>query len=173
MLVNTRKDNMAVFSIIFPVEKILSLIQGKYRKVLVVGCGGCNNESLAYVNNWEICDHIDASIGRATARELDGITSVLTENCFEVKSTAVPLGGVNAVCIRYNPHPNFKPDVILALCCAAGTFGMRDDLRAAGDKIPIFQITSNGGQLAYYYFVKDNKRWIDYSRSRVIKYNLS
>ena len=171
---------MAVFSIIFPVEKILSLIQRKYRMVLVVGCGGCNNESLAYVNNWEICDHVDASIGRATARELDGITSVLTENCFEVKSTAVPLGGVNAVCIRhdgnqfnYNPHPNVKPDVILALCCAAGTFGMRDDLRAAGDKIHIFQITSNAEQLAYYYFVKDNKRWIDYSRSRVIKNNLS
>ncbi len=166
---------MAVYSVTHPNEIILKRVNGVFSKILVIGCGGCANESLAYTNNWAICDHSQDQIGLATARELERIEALLIDNGFEVRCTLVPLGG-NALCIRYpgdpfdyNLHASFFPDVILALCCPAGTFGLMDDLRVAGLKVPVYQITRQVGHLSYFYNVKEDKRWIDYSKSKVIK----
>lgn len=171
---------MAVYSVTLPNEIIIKRIKGIFTKILIVGCGGCTNESLAYTNNWAICDHSQDQIGLATARELERIEALLFEKGFEVRYTSVPLGMVNAFCIRYdgdqfdyNTHVSFFPDLILALCCAAGTFGLMDDLRVAGLKIPVYQITRQVGLLSYFYYVKEDKRWIDYSRSKAIRISTS
>jgi hypothetical protein len=41
---------MAVYSIPFELEEILAEVRGKFQKILVIGCGGCTNESLAYIH---------------------------------------------------------------------------------------------------------------------------
>ena len=44
---------MAVYSIIFDNEKILE-ISSDYKNILLLGCGGCANESLAFFNHTPI-----------------------------------------------------------------------------------------------------------------------
>jgi hypothetical protein len=164
---------MAVFSEIKADSIILGKLGDRYKKILLVGCGGCTNESLAYTNHLPIFDEFEGQrISAATKYETDRIKELLENNGYKVEITLIPLSQ-NALCIRHdgekfqmNPNSKFEPDVILAMRCLAGAFGIHSDIEG---KIQVMPIMEQKGQLAYYYEEKDKKTIIVYEKSAVLK----
>ena len=172
---------MAVYSTIFEDQKIIEL-SSKYKNVLLLGCGGCANESLAFVNNKPLYvvseeEELDVAIKKSIAipysvkEECERIKHLLEANGHFVVSSLIPLSQ-NTLCIRHdgdkyniNPKSQFVPDVILTISCSAGAFGVYEDI---GKSIPVYSIMQSRGQLAYYYKDTFDKREIIYEKSTVI-----
>src|SRR5690606_28034625 len=147
-------------------EEILAEVRGKFQKILVIGCGGCTNESLAYIHKIPITNvngHELTPI--ATNEELEKIQTRLLEAGFDVRTTTFPRDW-DALCLRqegktfqYNPHLDFSPEVILALSCPAGKFSIEEGFE---HKPPVIKITRQIGHLAYYsYNDAEGFQWID------------
>lgn len=172
---------MAVYSVIFQNEKILELSSG-YKNVLLLGCGGCANESLAYLNHMPLYvaskgKDLGVAIETADAipysvkNECERVKKLLETNGHFVVYFLIPLSQ-NTLCIRhggekfnFNPDSQFVPDVILTISCSAGAFGIYEDV---GRSIPVYSIMQSCGQLAYYYEDLSNERKIIYEKSAVV-----
>lgn len=172
---------MAVYSIIFDNEKILE-ISSNYKNILLLGCGGCANESLAFFNHTPIYTienegNLENAIEELKAipysvkRECERIKELLELNGHSVISILVPLSQ-NTLCIRHNgakfninPNIEFVPDAILTISCSAGAFGVYEDVEKT---IPVHSIMQSCGQLAYYYEDSNSERKIIYEKSEII-----
>lgn len=174
---------MAVYSVILEDEKILEICSN-YKNILLLGCGGCANESLAFSNHTPIytiknqddkekenvIDELKA-IPYSVKIECERIKELLKVNGHFVKSILVPLSQ-NTLCIRHdgvkfniNPNCEFLPDVILTISCSAGAFGVSKDV---GEAIPVYSIMQSCGQLAYYYEDSGTERKIIYEESKIM-----
>jgi len=166
---------MAVYSIPIELNEIITEIRGKYQKVLVIGCGGCTNESLAYIHNLPITNVNRGELTPiATNAELEKLESGLTAAGFDVRTTTFPRDW-DALCLRqegktfqYNPHLDFEPQVILALSCPAGKFSIEEGF---DHKIPVIKITRQIGHLAYFsYEDSEGFQWIDPEKTKIFNY---
>lgn len=72
---------MPIYSEVIDDKSILQILQDKYNKVLLIGCGACMNESLAYKYDMPITKD-SSSVPFATACELARLAKLLSENGF-------------------------------------------------------------------------------------------
>lgn len=179
---------MAVYSKTIEDLDIIRLIEGKHENVLLIGCGGCMNESLAFTNSWPIFQPTQGkplqenAIPIATHFELERIQFMLRARGYKIKifesyELKDNRGNEGFLCIRKSGHPfdllgqfpDFRIDVILTVCCGAGTFGVVDDY---GESIPVKQITRPSGMISYSFFDDETGRYIDYSHSKVMSFGI-
>jgi hypothetical protein len=109
-----------------------------------VDCGACTNESLSFKNKTPITvwdQENNRYFPYSTTQEVNRLVKMLHKHGFEVTWQVIPEGS-NSLCMRNIDSPivieRTTPDVILALCCPAGIFGLR---KIIGSTIPIIQIT--------------------------------
>ena len=172
---------MAVYSKIYEDEKILEL-SSNYKNILLLGCGGCANESLAFTNHTPIYvvakeKNVGSAIEKSEVipysvkNECERIKQLLEEKDHHVLYSLIPLSQ-NTLCIRhsgakycFNPNNQFVPDVILTVSCSAGAYGIYEDVNKS---VPVYSIMQSCGQLAYYYEDLSGERKIVYDKSDVI-----
>lgn len=177
---------MAVYSKIIDDAAIINLVSGKYPNVLLIGCGGCINESLAFTNHHSIFCAAEGktlkeeAIPIATRIELRRIRNLLEANGHSVRVfESYELNRYESIdgflCIRKSGKAfdllgffsDFSIDVILTVCCGAGTFGIFDYY---GKSIPVLQITRAFGMLSYSFIDEEAARLIDYKNSKIIEF---
>ena len=167
---------MPVYSNILCDEAIIKILQEKYKKVAIIGCGACTNESLAYKNSLPIFDTNKNGYiyPYATAAELLRLESFLKSRGYQVEIKYFnDIDGF--VCMRKisgeNPYPiiwHSEPDIILALCCGGG----RDVISEIFPHSPVIKITQQVGTLFYSYADENGKRIICRNQSVVVPFNL-
>ena len=151
---------MPQYSQILSDEIILNMVKPYYKKVLLLGCGGCMNESLAFLHSCPLVVHGKKDTFPALESELNRLVELLNNNGLSAKTLILPPES-NLNCIR-NIHgerfslPKALPiDVILVLSCPAGQGGLLRTLK----NIPMINITKLTGEL-YYKFLDDGKKRI-------------
>jgi hypothetical protein len=172
---------MAVFSRILEDSAIIDAARN-FSNILIITCGGCINESLAYSNKLPIFKEVNGkTIAYAVHLEAKRISKLLSDNKHIVKvftsDEVKNLGWEDGfLCIRkkgtkfdlFSHIGNFKPDLILSICCAAGTFGIVDNYET---KIPVKQITKPLGMLTYVFDYENGEQTIDYSHTKIIGFS--
>jgi hypothetical protein len=143
---------MPVYSEVLNDEEILKLIKDKYKNILVIGCGSCMNESLAYLHDSPIfVKGTDSKINPYSVLiEIQRITNLLYKEGYHASYLALPSHS-NTLC-QINCDEDIYPlsmdtntEIILAVCCPAGVSG----LKATANGVNIIKITRQKGVLAY------------------------
>jgi len=145
---------MAVFSDIISDQKILVSIPDESKKILVFVCGGCVNESLAYIKDTPILKNDQPF---ASKMEAERISNLLTQKGYDVRIEVLD-GAMPVLCIFDDLFPlanddQFVPDVILALSCHSGVAGL-EMLQSK----PVIPLTKQIGYIAYTYEDIGNER---------------
>lgn len=145
---------MPIYSETLKDDTILDLLENKYQNILIVGCGACMNESLAFKYNYPlfIKDDYGNQISYAVFKELSRITNMLNSVGYTATYEILPESSNSRCMLNYgeNLHiisANFTPDAILALCCPSGVYG----IKSVVGNVPIIKITKQLGFLAYGY----------------------
>lgn len=162
---------MPLYSEVINDEKIFQILQGKYQTVLLIGCGACMNESLAYKYDLPITIN-STSVPFATVNELIRLADLLNKNGYYAKIKFYNnLNGffcMENISIDNYPVGNLDSfDIILILSCSAGYM-------ALCDKFPykkIVKITKPLGSIFYAYDDKNNQRKIVKSESQIIYFH--
>ncbi|MCL2820398.1 MAG: hypothetical protein FWD38_06155 [Oscillospiraceae bacterium] len=158
---------MAIYSKTLSDDRILSLIPENKKHILLVACGGCVNESLAYDHDNPILvfDDENNSIPYASKVEAKRISAVLeTSGCgVEIKLLT---GDMPVLCIYSESDTSIldtmtNPDLILTISCASGAMGMK-----FLTDTPVISITHQVGYVSYTYRDADSKRLIIKESSR-------
>lgn len=170
---------MAVFSTILDDDIILEkAIKPYVKNILLVVCGGCSNESLAYIKKLPVFVSANGksliesladwtAIPYASKSEAERIAKLLEKHGYSVETRLVPLGE-DILCIRNELHKGFlqnaRPDIIMAICCPAGIVGIKQEIA----DIPIVALMKPHGQLYYKYHDSENTRVIIYDQSMIV-----
>jgi len=161
---------MPVYSETISDERILRILGNKYRRVLLVGCGACMNESLAYKNDLPIYKG-SPDFPYATAAEVSRIEKLLKTNGYEVeKKTYDDIDGFYCMTdissAKYPVDWTITPDIILILSCGAGLLAIRDKL----PEMQVMKIAKQRGYLSYGFNDTNDQRTISKSDSAVIPF---
>ena len=172
---------MAVYSTVISNELILDKVRNFHAtNILLVACGGCANESLAFTKKIPIflskegesleksilCGHAVPYAAKITA---DQIAEMLCGKGYYAWTYIVPLN-TELLCIQGKDNPtNYlnsmsKVDLILALCCPAGLIGIKRKIK----DIPVISLMRSQGQLFYVYRDNMHSREIVYEESFVL-----
>jgi hypothetical protein len=123
---------MGVYSIMLPDEHLLKSIQS-YSEIVILGCGGCSNDSLAYVN----CASQKARFEAQNQQYRTEPEAVLSEakrlkSVFEKynKNVQIAIGmHLCSSCTGDKPEDWLKicqdAEAVLTLSCVAGTVGAK------------------------------------------------
>lgn len=142
---------MAIYSKTLCDEQILALIPEQSHHVLIVACGGCVNESLAYDHETPIVvlDVDGTEIPQASLIEAQRISKMLIYKGYETEIKLLN-GDLPVLCIFSDEREEILPpnrlDVILTLSCISGSIGLR-----TLTNVPVFSITKQAGYLSYTY----------------------
>lgn len=162
---------MPVYTEILSNEDILNLIPADCKRVFIIGCGACTNESIAFKNNVPI---YNVPIGEtmypfATCMELKRIKRVLEDKNYIVKTQYfndidgfLCMDDINRE--LYHLDIEVEPDLIMCLCCPSGLTALKKKI----PKIPVVCISKVKGTIAYVYKETDNSRVIVKNKSQVI-----
>lgn len=172
---------MPIYSRVINDEKILKLVSiNECHNILVIGCGGCMNESLAYDGDLCIYDGENES-PFATITELNRIKQLLCgyNNSVDIKyfegdkgflcMNNVDESGDGFLCMNNVVESTFesrkenRPDIILVLSCLSGYYALKE-------RFPDYNlmcITEIKGGLSYYYKNEKGKRLIVKEKSKV------
>jgi hypothetical protein len=150
---------MPIYSEVLHDDEILRIVSDKHNYVLLLGCGGCMNESLAFYHRQPltILDDNGLPIPYAVKEELERISSMLNRNGIKTEYRFIP-EGTNSRCMIdctkgvFNAANDIHPSMIMAVCCPAGVRG----LRLTYDNIPIIKVTKQRGFLFYVYMTKND-----------------
>lgn len=152
---------MPLYSQILSNDCILNMINPSYKRILLLGCGGCMNESLAFLHSCPIVIHNETDTFPAIETECNRLIELLHCHGFSAKKIIIPPGS-NIKCIRNIcekklsfPEKN-SIDVILVLSCYAGYWGFSKVF----ENVPMFNITKTTGALYYKYFDNEKERII-------------
>lgn len=143
---------MAVYSEIYKNEEILNILDNKYDRVLLIGCGACMNESLAHLYDLPLSIRGDRDdiLPIPIINELKRIAVMLEENGYRTEWKYIPEGS-NSLCIidttkeLYHISFGSEPEVVLLLSCPAG----REGIKKTFEEIPVINITRQKGVLFY------------------------
>mgnify|MGYP003301443173 CR=1 FL=1 len=174
---------MAVYSVLIDKNEIVSKLNYLNAKnILIVACGGCANESLAYDNNIPIFTNApekDLSqslkegleIPYASKTNMEKIKDYLLEKGYIVRTELISLSQ-DSLCIRKEHKPftfksleSFSPDAILSISCLAGAYGI---IKSINKSVPVICIMKSKGQLSYCYRDDNYGRYIIYEKSAII-----
>jgi len=165
---------MAVYSETISNEKLLSSIPNGARNILIIGCGGCMNESLAYKKDLPIFKIMKSSrIPYATKTELERISELLKSNGYNTEKKLNEENEKFILCIVHEEYENemkkkeIEPDVVLALCCHGGNLGLKLSFKA-----PVINITRQVGCLGYAYKESGTEQTIIKEKSIVHRYDI-
>jgi hypothetical protein len=159
---------MPIYSETLNDYQILRMIGRKHKRILVIGCGACMNESLAFKYNIPLyVDNLETP--SATIIELKRIKKMLIDNGYQVEIKYYnSINGfycmTNVSVTEYPLDRSCSPDVILVLSCNSGCEGLRDKLPTA----KIIRITELIGGVTYGYKDVDCQRIIVANESMVI-----
>lgn len=157
---------MPVYSKVIEDKQIIELVKDKYQNILILGCGACMNESLAYTNDTPI--HYNSK-PYSIIQELKRLSAMLNQEGYKVKYDVIPEGS-NTLCMRKIGANSFtlaqKPDVILMLSCPSGIFGLKSILIDTS----IISISKPFGFLTYAYKDDGDKKVIIKDKSKVIRF---
>lgn len=152
---------MPNYSTVYSDSKLLQILETQsLMYILVLGCDGCMNESLAYTNHKLLLSHGEKETSVAITDECQRIVDLLRTYGYSA-DMKVLTNSDNALCIRDATLKNFslsefkKPDIIFALCCPAGYWGLKQCLPNG----LIVRITQLKGTISYSY-IDDGKRRI-------------
>jgi len=152
---------MAIYSKTLSDEKIIALVPKGAKSILIVGCGGCVNESLAYDYDVPIStfDTEGNNTPYASSVEAKRIADILEAENFTVDIKLLT-GDLPVLCIHHENETAIigqsnRPDAILVLSCKSGVLGMQ-----FVTDIPSFTITTQVGYLSYTYSDRGGERLI-------------
>lgn len=156
---------MPLYSQILSDNYILKMMKPEYKKISLLGCGGCMNESLAFLHSTPIIIHNEEDTFPSIENECNRLVKMLTYHGFFADTIILP-PGKNVSCIR-NVHnrefflpENFSSDAILVLSCPSGYWGLSKYIK----NIPMYNITKPSGALHYKYFDNGKERIIVYGK---------
>ena len=158
---------MAIYSQTLTNQEILALIPQHTKHILIVACGGCVNESLAYDKDIAVLkfDESGNALPNASFVDAQRISAFLDQNEFQTEIKLL-VGDMPVLCINPYECANImnaaiKPDIILTLSCQSGAIGLQ-----VFTDIPVIPITNQIGYLAYTYEDSNNERRIVKARSK-------
>lgn len=160
---------MPVYTEILSDDEIMRVVSEKYKRVLIIGCGACTNESLAYKCGYPIFKIKDDEkvYPYATFTELKRIQILLEERGYDVSIKYYEdIDGF--FCMKDINRDDYvlewtqMPDVILCLCCPCGIAGLRKVI----DGIPLVGISRLKGVLSYSYRDIEGAREIVFEKSK-------
>lgn len=162
---------MPIFSETLNDEQLINLLTPETKRIYIVGCGACENESLAYTHDMPITKDVEAGRGTpyATTKELERLTFLLGTRGISVESKVFDTI-FEFVCMLnkdnnpYDVTPTEEPDLVLALCCDAGYNALKELL----PKMNVIKITKQTGIIFYSYSDKTGDRIIDKKQSCII-----
>jgi hypothetical protein len=166
---------MPVYSETLSDADILEIIRkGKYKNVLLIGCGSCMNESLAYKNRLPL-NVVEGGQHKnyALSKELDRIQDLIKLLDCKAYCSCVPEGG-NAFCMIDSGRELFNfsedetsHDAIFGLCCSSGIVGLKYKFK----EIPVKLLTRTIGSLGYISETSlDGSKNMIFDKSKVIKF---
>jgi hypothetical protein len=141
---------MGVYTEVLPDKEIISKCEG-FNTVVIVGCGSCTNESLAFLNETLITKTIQKENGQIdTIRyevtcEIERIRKTLEVYRHKVEQILIN-DGKNSVCtIDDNNIELYKrqipiADVYLTLCCPSGQMGLGEIIGNFHTILPIMKV---------------------------------
>ena len=160
---------MPVYSKVINDEAILDLLSknNTCHSILILGCGGCMNESLAY--DGDLCIYKDGTESPcATITELNRIRKLLGDHHYSV--IIKHFDGVKGfLCMDnvddndYGMNLDIQPDIILVLSCLSGHYALKNRL----PKSNIICITEIKGGLSYYFKDEEGTRFIVKEKSKI------
>jgi hypothetical protein len=134
---------MGVYSVMLPDENLIRAVDGLNR-IVILGCGGCANDSLAYDKNITLKVIFDKHLGQngpapdAIIEEANRLMDLFGNKVKDIR-IAVGMG----LCTR---STDAKPDewvstcseaeAVVALCCVGGMVGIKEYLGKAIKVIP-------------------------------------
>ncbi len=162
---------MPIFSETLRDEELIALVPQETQQVYIIGCGACENESLAYTHDLPITLKIEeeAQSPYATEVELIRIKKLLHDHDINAEIRFFHNIG-SFVCMREKSRggqeivPNKRPDIVFTLCCDAGYNAIKELL----PDLKVIKITRQTGFLFYTYSDKTGSRVIDKTKSGVI-----
>lgn len=159
---------MPIYSETISDENILRILRNKYHRILLIGCGACMNESLAYKYDKPICKDF-SDVPYATVSELDRIAKMLEASGYEVETKHYnDIDGffcMTDIAIDMYPIDKFhSPDVIMILSCDAGCLALRDRLPEA----KVIKIANQIGYISYGYIDMAGQRIIVKGESAIL-----
>jgi len=154
--------------------EILKLLKDNYNHVLLLGCGSCMNESLAYKNDLPIFakDESGKIVSYAVHSELIRLTNFLKEQGVNTRYELLPEGSNSRCMLNYSeelyPLPLYpRPEIIVSLGCPSCKFG----IEMMSDGVPVVKATRQLGYLAYGHVTEaDGTRRIIKEKSRLDRY---
>ena len=125
---------MSNFSSVISDSQILEIVKTKEaRRVLILGCNGCMNESLALTRKKPLMNYKKEVPYEPIFSECDRICNLLDKN--GITSSFEVLGRENnALCIRDNNQDDYSlseenlPDLVMIMSCPAGIWSMKECL---------------------------------------------
>ncbi len=166
---------MPIYSETIQNDEILNILKHRCKKVLLIGCGACMNESLAYLHDLPLSvkGEREEYYPIPVIKELKRIAKMLEENGYEVNYEYLAEGS-NSRCMIdstkeiYNVSYESKPEMILVLSCPAGREGIKSTIKDT----PVINITRQKGFLFYKYETNlDGSRNIIKKESKVFCIN--
>ena len=164
---------MAVYSETISNDKLLSRIPESAKSILIIGCGGCLNESLAYRNDYPVFEITEnGRIPYATKMELERISAFLRSKGYKTETKLIAQSKELLLCIVSEDYEcemkkrEIEPDVVLALCCNGGQLGL-----GLSFHVPVISVTRMVGCLGYVYKETATKQTIIKEKSIVHRFD--
>ena len=141
---------MPKYSELLSDEEIIGMISPDSKRILLLACSGCINESLAFKHSLPIISYGDTERYPAIESECVRLTKLLIAKGFSVDTLYLPPG---TKCIRNLDEEQFSlpskinPDIILVLACPDGLWGLSKLIK----DIPMIRISKWMGTIFYRY----------------------
>lgn len=148
-------------------SELLNTIPEGSERILIVACGGCMNESLAYDHHTPITQKLEDGnlVAYSVRAEAERVANILNCNGFTTK-IVMPSHNMLVLCISGEENYielfklDYKPDCVLVLSCDAGVMAVR---RYTDSRV--FNISRQCGFLSFSLISNENYETMDYSQS--------
>ncbi len=158
---------MPIYSRTINDSELLNTIPEGSESVLIVACGGCMNESLAYDCHTPITQKLeDGNLVAYSARaEAERVANILISNGYTTK-ILMPSYNMLVLCISDEKSflelfkLDYKPDCVLVLSCDAGVMAVRRYIDSR-----VLNITRQCGFLSFSLIINENCETMDYAQS--------
>jgi len=161
---------MPKYSELLPDNEIVSMLGPQDKNVVLLACGGCINESLAFKYSMPIISYGDKETYPAIESECKRLTRLLTDNGVLVTTFYLPPG---TKCIRDLDDKPFlipedvKPDIILVLSCPDGIWGLSRNIKG----VPLIRI-SKWVEIMFYRY-RDDGKLREIERGTISKFSIA
>lgn len=172
---------MAVYSIVLPDSTILKRVNG-FKSVLIVGCGACLNDSLAFSTERPLAKVVtDRNTGKTDIlpmlinEELQRIKTLLENNGIRARTeSTIPICEISFITepfISNLSKHSAEAEAIVSASCSVGTLALKKQL---GKIFKIISATKTSGifQVSKYLDESGGFVYLDKSQSTILKFKI-